>query len=101
MVQAGLMFGLLVAMGMGLYQLLTQTSAQSNANRAAAASAAARAAEMNRQSMMRPHQTLTGRDQLSTHIWSCPSEQMNKLSECDADDTPNFGENWAGYVKSQ
>jgi len=31
----------------------------------------------------------------------CVSQQMNKLDDCDSDDTPDFGENWIDYINSQ
>ena len=31
----------------------------------------------------------------------CVSAQMNRLDECDSDTTPDYGEDWIGYINSQ
>ena len=32
---------------------------------------------------------------------SCESPQLNKLDECDADDSPDVGSNWMKYILNQ
>jgi hypothetical protein len=54
---------------------------------------------MNRPAI-KPHHAYVGRTNLD-NMMSCPSKQMNKLSNCDSDTTPNYGENWMGYIQSQ
>ena len=47
-----------------------------------------------------PHSASNGPYSPSKSI-VCSSKQQNKLDDCDSDNTPDFGENWVGYVKSQ
>ena len=94
-VKASVMLGLVVVIGMSLFEMCRSSSTSSNAPMNQ------NMANMLMRPSMEPANSVTGQKQLSTDIWSCPSEQLDKLDDCDADDTPNFGENWVGYIKSQ
>ena len=90
-INALIQIGLLVGLGYGLYCLLNMKSSSS--------SNTAPNANMNRQ-VMKPHNAYVGQKNLGD-MMSCPRKQMNKLSDCDSNTTPNYGENWMGYIQSQ
>jgi len=56
--------------------------------------------DQNRVERKAPDQAMKGPYNPSTTM-SCASEQLNKLDDCDDDNSPNVGSNWEKYIMNQ
>jgi uncharacterized protein (UPF0333 family) len=71
--------------------------AMSNANAKAQANANANSRRAKRNT---PYQATQGPYNSSTTM-SCASEQLDKLDDCDDDNSPNVGSDWQKYILNQ